>query len=123
MFTGAALDRLFAENLHAVDQRADAVGLVADQHGEFAIGVADAGLQQLRRAADAGQRVLHLMRQDRRHAGDAARGAAERQLAVERRAAEASCSTSSTAPGSSGSGEPCTVMPRLCSRGLSSVRS
>ena len=39
------------------------------------------------------------------------------------RAAEASCSTSSTAPGSSGSGEPCTVMPCLCSRGLSSVRS
>ena len=29
------------------------------------------------------------------------------------RAAEASCSTSSTAPGSSGSGEPCTVMPLL----------
>ena len=31
--------------------------------------------------------------------------------------------TSSTDPGSSGSGEPCTVMPRLCSRGLSRVRS
>ena len=44
----------------------------------------DAGLQQLRRAANAGQRVLHLMRQDRRHAGDAARGAAERELAIER---------------------------------------
>ncbi len=39
------------------------------------------------------------------------------------RAAEASCSTSSTAPGSSGSGEPCTVMPCLFSRGLSTVRS
>ena len=39
------------------------------------------------------------------------------------RAAEASCSTSSTAPGSSGSGEPCTVMPRLFSRGLSTDRS
>ena len=39
------------------------------------------------------------------------------------RAAEASCITSSTAPGSSGSGEPCTVMPGLCSRGLSSVMS
>ena len=29
------------------------------------------------------------------------------------RAAEASCMTSSTAPGSSGSGEACTVIPRL----------
>ena len=33
-----ALDRLFAEHLHAVDQGADAVRLVADQLGEFAIG-------------------------------------------------------------------------------------
>ena len=39
------------------------------------------------------------------------------------RAAEASCITSRTAPGSSGSGEPCTVMPCLFNRGLSTVRS
>ena len=38
---------------------------------------ADAAFQQLRGAADAGERVLHLMRQDRRHAADAAGGAAE----------------------------------------------
>ena len=77
-------DRLFAERLHAVDQVADAIGLVADQFGQLTVGRADAGFQQLRRAADAGQRVLHLMRQDRRHAGDAAGGAAERELAVQR---------------------------------------
>ena len=84
MLTGAALDRLFAEHLHPVDQRADAVGLVADQHRQFAVRSRDAVLQQLRGAADARERVLDLMRQDRRHAGDAARGAAERQLPVER---------------------------------------
>ena len=39
------------------------------------------------------------------------------------RAAEASCNTSRTAPGSSGKGEPCTVMPCLFSRGLSTDRS
>ncbi len=39
------------------------------------------------------------------------------------RAAEASCITSTTAPGSSGSGEASAVMPGLCRRGLSSVRS
>ena len=65
-------------------RRADAVRLVADQFGEFAVGGADRGLQQLRGAADAGQRVFHLMRQDRRHAGHAARRAAECQLAVQR---------------------------------------
>ena len=39
-------------------------------------------LQQLRRAADAGQRVLHLMRQHRRHGRGAARRAEEVQLPV-----------------------------------------
>ena len=88
---------------------------------EFAIGVGDAGFQQLRGAADAGQRVLHLVRQDRRHAGDAARGAAERELPVERaRRRGDPAAPAARRPGSSGSGEPCTVMPRLCSRGLSS---
>ena len=40
-------------------------------------------LQQLRRAADAGERVLDLMRQHRRHRGDRARGVAVRQLAID----------------------------------------
>ncbi len=35
----AALQRLLAERLHAIDQRADAVGLVADQHGKLAVGL------------------------------------------------------------------------------------
>jgi hypothetical protein len=80
----AALDRLVTEYLHAVDQSADAVGFVADQHREFTVGVADRGFEQLRRAADAGQRVLDLVGKDRRHAGNAAGGAAEGELAIER---------------------------------------
>ncbi len=80
----AALDRLLAEHLHAVDQRADAVRLVADQHGELPVGLAHAALQQLRGAADAGERVLHLVRQHRRHAADRSGGDAEHGLAVQR---------------------------------------
>ena len=77
-------DRLFAERLHPVHQIADAVGLVADQFRQFTVGRTDTGFQQLRRAADARQRVFHLMRQDRRHPGHAAGSAAKRQLAVQR---------------------------------------
>ena len=77
-------DRLFPERLHPVHQVADAVGLVADQFGQFPVGRPDAGFQQLRGAADARQRVFHFMRQDGRHAGDAAGGAAKRQLAIQR---------------------------------------
>ena len=62
---------------------ADAVGLVTDQHGQLAVLGVHAGLQQLGCAANAGQRVLHLVCEDCRHAGDAARGAAERKLPVE----------------------------------------
>ena len=62
-----ALDRpLVGEHLHAVDQLHDAVGLVADQPGQRAVLVGTDDFQQLRRAADAGQRVLDLVRQHRR---------------------------------------------------------
>ena len=51
---------LVGENLHAVDQPDDAIGLVADEAGQRAIVLVGVGFQQLRRAADAGKRVLDL---------------------------------------------------------------
>ena len=46
------------EGLHAVDELYDAVGLLADQPRQRAVFVADRGLQQLRGAANAAERVL-----------------------------------------------------------------
>ena len=78
-----ARDRaLVGERLHAVDQLDDAVGLLADQLRQRAVLVADRAFQQLRRAANARQRVLDLMREhgaERRHR---AGGAAVGQLSV-----------------------------------------
>jgi hypothetical protein len=34
-----AVDWLFAKHLHPVDQGADAIGLIADQHRQFAVAV------------------------------------------------------------------------------------
>ena len=56
------------EGLHAVDQFDDPVGLLADQLRQRAILVARARFQQLRGAADAGERVLDLVRQHERRA-------------------------------------------------------
>jgi hypothetical protein len=79
----AALHRtLVAEHLHAIDQRDDAVGLVADQPRQRAVLRRGRLLQKLRRAANAGQRILDLMRQHRRKRGDGARSAAMGELAV-----------------------------------------
>ena len=79
-----ALDRpLVGEDLHAVDQLDDAVGLVADQPGQRAVLVADRGFEQLRRAADAGERILDLVRQHGGEPGDRARRAAMGELAVD----------------------------------------
>ena len=79
-----ALDRpLVGKDLHAVDQRDDAVGLVGDEPGQRAILVAQPAFQQLRGAADARQRVLDLVREHRRQAGHRAGGAAMRHLAVD----------------------------------------
>ena len=47
------LDRLLAERLHLLDERADAVRLVADQHRKLSIRRLERRLQELRRAADA----------------------------------------------------------------------
>ena len=78
-----ALDRAVREHVHALDKVADAVHLVLDQQAELAVRLARALLQELRRAADAGERVLHLMRQHGRHRRCAARGAAEVELPVQ----------------------------------------
>ena len=79
-----ALDRpLVGEDFHAVDELHDAVGLVADQAGQRPVVVVDRGLEELRRAADAGKRVLDLMGEHRGKAGDRAGGAAMRELAVD----------------------------------------
>ena len=85
MLTGAALDRpVVGEHLHAVDQRHDAVGLVADQAGQLARPTRRRlALQQLRRAADARQRVLHLVRQHAPPCRHRAGGAAGVRLAVD----------------------------------------
>ena len=74
---------LVAEHLHAVDEIADAVGLRADELRQRPVLVLEAGLQQLRGAADARQRVLDLVRQHRRHARHRAGGRAVRELALD----------------------------------------
>jgi hypothetical protein len=74
---------LVAEHLHAVDQVADAIGLRADELCQRPVLVSQARLQQLRGAADSRQRVLDLVRQHRRHAGDRAGRGAVRQLALD----------------------------------------
>ena len=78
-----ALDRpLVGEHFHAVDQLHDAVGLVADQPRQRAVLVAGRLLEQLRRAANAGQRILDLVRQHGRERDHRARGAAMGELAI-----------------------------------------
>ena len=80
---GLALDRAFvAEHLHAVDQLDDAIGLVADQPRQRAIVVVDGLLEQLRRAADARQRILDLVGEHGGERDHRARRAAMGQLAI-----------------------------------------
>ena len=74
---------LVAEDLHAVDQFADAVGLGADQLGQSAVAIGALAFEQLRRAPDAGERVLDLVREHGGEAGDGARGAAMGELALD----------------------------------------
>ena len=64
-------------------RRADPVGLVADQPDQRALLGGHARLEQLRRAADAGQRVLDLVGERGAEAGDRARAAAMGQLMIE----------------------------------------
>ena len=55
------------ESLHPVKQRCHPVRFFNDHAGKFLVVLGEVGLQQLRRAFDAGQRILHLMRQQGRH--------------------------------------------------------
>ena len=74
MLSGLPLRRPeIAELLDPVDQLADPRRLGLDQPGQLAVGVAEAHLEELRRAGDAGERVADLVRQHRRHAGHRAR--------------------------------------------------
>ena len=71
-----------AERFHAVDQAANAVGFGHDQLRHFALVRRQRFFQQLRRAANAGQRILDFMRQHRRHAVHRAHRAPRHQLPV-----------------------------------------
>ncbi len=71
-----------AEGFHAVDERGDAVALLADELREPALAFRHAVFEQLRRAADTGERVLD-PRQHRRHPVHRAHGAAVMELTVE----------------------------------------
>ena len=83
MLTGPARHRpVVAEHFHAIDQRDDAVRLVADQPRQHAVFRRRRLLQQLRRAADAGQRILDFMRQHRGQRDHRTRGASMGQLPV-----------------------------------------
>ena len=78
-----AVDRpVIGERLHAIDERDDAVGFVADQLGQLTPGRIGILLQQLRRAANSGKRVLDLMSEHCRHPGNRTRGIPVGQVAV-----------------------------------------
>ena len=81
---GPAIDRLLAEDFHAVDQVANSIGFVADEVGQFAVGRQHVGFEQLGGAANTGERVLDLVGQDRGHAADAAGGAPIGDLTIQR---------------------------------------
>src|SRR5262245_30094739 len=75
---------LIAENLHAVHELADAVGLGADELSQGAVGIGDAlAFDQLRRASDAGERILDLVGEHGGKTRDGPRRAAMGQLALD----------------------------------------
>ncbi len=74
---------LVGKYLHAVDQRDDAVGLVADQPRQRPVLVGNRRFQQLGGATNTGQRILDLMRQHRGKAGDRTGRRAMGQLPVD----------------------------------------
>ncbi len=74
---------LVAENLHAVDQFADAVRLGADELGQGAVAVGTLAFEQLRRPPDAGERVLDLVSEHGGETGHRAGGAAMGELALD----------------------------------------
>ena len=79
-----ARDRpLVAEDLHAVDELADAVDFGADQLRERAVKVRALVLDQLRSASDARERVLDFMGEHRCESRDGARRAAMGELTLD----------------------------------------
>ena len=79
-----ALERpLVAEDLHAVDELADAVGFRADELGQGPVGIGALAFEQLGGAPDAGERVLDFMSEHRGQSGDRARRAAVGELPLD----------------------------------------
>ena len=79
-----ARDRpLVAEDLHAVDELADAVDFGADQLRQRAVEVGALVLDQLRSAPDAGERILDFMGKHRGKSRDRARRAAMGELTLD----------------------------------------
>ena len=74
---------LVAEDLHAVDELADAVGLGADQLGQGAVAVEAVGFEKLRGAANARQWILDLVGEHGGEAGNGARRAAMGELPLD----------------------------------------
>src|SRR5690606_4188318 len=74
---------LVAEDLHAVDEIADAIGLRADETRKCAVLSGKRGLEKLRGTPDSGERVLDLMREHGSKPRDRARGGAMRKLALD----------------------------------------
>ena len=79
----AAQGNAVREHLHAIDEGAYAVGLVADQAGQGAIAGDAVLFQELRRAANPGKRILHFVGQHRCHGGDRTGGASVGELAID----------------------------------------
>ena len=78
-----AFDRpLVAKHLHAVDQLHDAVSFFANQSRQRAVVVVNRLFEQLRRAANAGQRILDLVGEHRGKRDYRTCSAAMRELAV-----------------------------------------
>jgi hypothetical protein len=73
---------LVAEYLHAIDQRDDAVRLVADQSSQHSVVRRRPLFEKLRRTANAGERVLDLVREHGRKRNHRARRAAMGQLPI-----------------------------------------
>ncbi len=74
---------LVGEDFHAIDQRHDAVCLVADKLSQRAVFLSDRGFQKLCRTANARKRVLDLMGQHGGQAADRTGGCAMRQLTID----------------------------------------
>ena len=72
-----------AKRLHPIDERANAIGFVADELRQRTVVGRNRVFEKLRRAADAGERILDLVRKHGRHAAHRTRGAAIKKLPVD----------------------------------------